>query len=249
MHECDEFRERITDQIFDPSGLNAAIRRELLECSGCTEFYTEAREMIDVLSSVRFEIPESRWDSMTDRLRVRIERERERNHRSSWKAWLWYGPVMAAAAAMLLVTLALYHIAVSPVDLKPVAVRTESAAPADPALDPVTVEYLEQSELLLRSVMKLQPASAEDVQDARRIADRQLIALDQRKHAVADLKPAVTVMNKYETILRDIRNLKQRTAPEDIVDIKNRIEKNGLIENMKSLQPKPVVDTGLAIER
>src|SRR5581483_6414646 len=96
------------------------------------------------------------------------------------------------------------------------------------------------SELLLRSVMKLKPNSLEDLEDARRIALHQLVALDQRKDAIAEVKPLLTVMNKYETVLRDIRNLDTRPHADDIADIKNRIEKNELISNLTAFQPKPV---------
>jgi hypothetical protein len=114
----------------------------------------------------------------------------------------------------------------------------------------VTAEYLQQSELLLRSVMKLKPNSVEDLEDARRIALHQLVALDQRKEAVAEVKPLVTVMNKYETVLRDIRNLDARPHADDITDIKNRIAKNGLISNLTAFQPRPIaVELGNALEK
>ena len=51
----------------------------------------------------------------------------------------------------------------------------------------------------------------------------------------------VTVMDKYEAILRDIRQLNQHSMSADIEDIQNRIEKNGLIANMKAVQPKLTV--------
>ena len=45
-------------------------------------------------------------------------------------------------------------------------------------------------------------------------------------------------MEKYETVLRDLRNIDERSAGEDITDIQNRIQRNGLIANMKAFQPK-----------
>ncbi len=107
-------------------------------------------------------------------------------------------------------------------------------------LDPVTVQFLEQSELLLRSVMKLQPAAVDDLKDARETAGRQLVALDQRKEAASEIPPVVNVMGKYELILREIRNLKGQAAAEDITDIQNRIEKNGWIANIQAFQPKVI---------
>jgi hypothetical protein len=73
-----------------------------------------------------------------------------------------------------------------------------------------------------------------------------LIGLDQRREAAAGITPVVNVMDKYETILRDIRHLNQHSMAADIEDIKNRIEKNGLIANMKAVQPKlTTADTDL----
>jgi len=50
--------------------------------------------------------------------------------------------------------------------------------------------------------------------------------------------PVVNVMETYETVLRDIRNVDQQNADEDIPDIQKRIQKNGLIANLKSFQPR-----------
>jgi hypothetical protein len=105
-------------------------------------------------------------------------------------------------------------------------------------LDPVTVDFLEQSELLLRNVMNLRPGSTDDVQEARHKASLQLVALNQRKEAAAVVPPVVNLMDKYELILRDVRNINQQTVAEDISDIKTRIQKNRLIASMKALQPK-----------
>jgi hypothetical protein len=44
-------------------------------------------------------------------------------------------------------------------------------------------------------------------------------------------------MDTYETVLRDIRNVDEQSAAEDIADIQARIRKNGLIANIKSFQP------------
>ena len=52
-----------------------------------------------------------------------------------------------------------------------------------------------------------------------------------------DVLPVLNVMETYETILRDLRNLDEHTAAEDISGIQNRIQKSGLIANMKAFQP------------
>jgi hypothetical protein len=48
------------------------------------------------------------------------------------------------------------------------------------------------------------------------------------------------MMDKYEMILRDIRNLNGQDTAEDITDIQNRIEKNGWIASMQAFQPKVI---------
>jgi hypothetical protein len=254
MHVCDEFRERITERIIDGVDLKSdpATQRELLLCNDCADFYSESREMLDAISGVDFEIPEMQWDDMADRMRSRIYQENAQTRQPAWRRW-FYVPAFAAVAALLLVTITLSR-------------RPQSAAPTigpvgvvipvnndisiDPSVDPITAEYLQQSELLLRSVMKLKPNSVEDLEDARRIALHQLVALDQRKEAVSEVKPLVTVMNKYETVLRDIRNLDARPHADDITDIKNRIEKNDLISNLTAFQSKPIaVELGNGLEK
>jgi hypothetical protein len=243
MHVCEEFRERITEQLLDRQDLqkNIEIQRELMVCNGCSDFYTESRDMVDALSNVHFEITEYEWDMMADRLRVKIAEDYVSRRHLAWRSWFRvYVPAMAAAAAILLI-----GIGVSRMAKPPIAETQRASVPppatvimGNPALDPVTVEYLQQSELLLRNVMNLQPNSPEDVEEAKEAATRQLVALDQRKQAASGFQPVVKVMDKYETILRDIRNLNQHSVADDISDIRNRIEKNGLIADMKAVQPK-----------
>lgn len=254
MHLCDEFRERITDRIIDRDDLehDAETQRELLLCNDCADFYIESREMLDAISGVDFEIPENQWDAMADRMRSRIYDEHAQRQPAIWRR-RFYIPAFAAVAAMLLLTVTLRHRQPEPPHAQNVAgvvIPINNAIALDPSVDPVTAEYLQESELLLRSVMKLKPTSLEDLEDARRIALHQLVALDQRKEAVSEVKPLVTVMNKYETVLRDIRNLDARPHPDDITDIKNRIEKNGLISNLTAFQPRPVgLDVGNGMEK
>jgi len=45
-------------------------------------------------------------------------------------------------------------------------------------------------------------------------------------------------MDTYETILRDLRNVDDRNAGEDISDLQKRIQWNGMIANMKAFQPR-----------
>ncbi len=266
MHVCEDFRERITEQLLGHCDFdnNVEVQRELLVCNRCADFYAESKEMVEALSSVHFDVPEDQWSAMADRMGARIRQEYATRQHSGWRAWFkqpsftarTYLPAFAGAAAMLVLTVGLYWLS-PPLVLRtpevtmnaPTSAIVDPGVNPDPSLDPITLEYLEQSELLLRSVMKLEPTSVEDVEEAKIMADRQLIALDQRRHAAVELPPVVTAMNKYEDILRDIRNLDRRFAADDIADIRKRIGKTGLIADIKSFQPRiSLVEADLGLD-
>ena len=267
MHVCEDFRERLTEQILDHCDLdnNVDVQRELLVCNGCAEFYTESKDMVEALSSAHFDIGEDQWSAMAGRMTARIRQQHLTQRQPGWRSWFaqrssamrTYLPAFAGAAAMLVLTVGLYWFSAPMVqptqdfaENPPTSAIVDPGVNPDPTLDPITLEYLEQSELLLRSVMKLEPTSAEDVEEARIIADLQLSALDQRRQAAVELPPVVTAMNKYEDILRDIRNLNRRFAADDIADIRHRIGKTGLIADMKSFQPRlNVVETDLGLDK
>jgi len=244
MHDCEEFRERITEHIIDQEDLaeHADIQRELLRCRNCSDFCAESREMIEALSSVDFSLSEGEWSAMTHRLRLRIVNDRPEqdaaHQRMPW-SFRAYMPAAAGVAALLVLTVALNRF-VEPLSQPP---KTDSSSSQhvyvdrNPLLDPVTVDFLEQSELLLRNVMKLAPNDTEDLADAKKLAVEQLVGIEQRKDAAAEVLPVVNVMETYETILRDLRNLDEHTAAEDISGIQNRIKKSALIANMKTFQP------------
>ena len=80
-------------------------------------------------------------------------------------------------------------------------------------------------------------AQVEDLADAKKTASAQLVAIDQRKEAAAVVPPVLSVMETYEAVLRDIRNLDDQSPADDITDIQNRIQNNALIANMKAFQP------------
>ncbi len=242
MHVCDEFREKVTEQLLDRSAIDKDVQRELLVCNSCADFYAESKEMIDAFASVRFDVSDAQFDLMADRLRVKIEEQAAQRERRNWRTWFTpWAPAFAGALALLLITVGIYRFNAPSQNTPSVAgpaVANSAAVEADPSIDPVTMEFIEQSELLLRTVMKLKPTSVDDLKEAREIADRHLIALDQRKQAASGIQPVVEAMDKYETVLRDIRNVKQRSIADDLADIKNRIEKNGLIADMKAFQPR-----------
>jgi hypothetical protein len=262
MHNCEEFRERITEHIIDREELTAMpeFQNELVICSACSEFYAESREMIEALSSVDLGISEDQWNGIEYRLQRRLRAEQplravperhiaggprspsavarsletrslENRPPRQWKQLL-------AAAALLVITIGLSRLAM------PVGAVRKSAEPAQKAvydehsvsLDPVTVDFLEESELLLRDVMKIAPENTDDLADAKKTASEQLAGIRMRKEAAADVPPVVDVMNTYEMVLRDLRNVDERSAADDIPDIQRRIQKNALIANMKAFQ-------------
>lgn len=250
-HQCEEFRERITEHIIDREDLSAKaeFQRDLLLCSSCSDFYAESRETIDAISPVDFAISEDHWDAMTDRLRTRIEAEKwdlspitpllERSHRVAT-------PFFAAMAVLLLITMGLYRVTIPEPAAPPSAATEYVYLDHSLALDPVTVDFLEESELLLRSVMKIEPNDVHDLADARKVAASQLVAINQRKEAAAVVPPVLNIMETYETLLRDLRNLNEDSPADDISDIQNRIQNNALIANMKAFQPTvSVVSVGL----
>jgi hypothetical protein len=243
MNYCEEFRERITEHIIDRKDVSAVpeFQRHLLVCSSCSDFYLESREMIETISSVDLEVSEAHWDAMTDRLQDRIRAEQavaavyDRRKTGARRAPLQWAS-LAAVAALLLVTIGLARITVPQ---QPTLQAADEYIYLDHSLplDPVTVDFLEESELLLRNVMKIEASDVEDLADAKKVASAQLMAIDQRKEAASVVPPVLNVMETYETVLRDIRNLDDESPADDINDIQNRIQSNALIANMKAFQP------------
>jgi hypothetical protein len=86
--------------------------------------------------------------------------------------------------------------------------------------------------------MKIAAADIDDLADAKKAADQQLAQIGQRKEAAAEVLPVVNVMETYEMVLRDLRNIDEQNADEDISDIQKRIQTNGLIASMKAFQPR-----------
>lgn len=232
MHNCEVFREQLTEHIIDGRDVTADPRfqHDLLVCGECCAFYCESREMIAALSAVDAGVSEEHWESMNRRLGERL-RESVPNPAVRRRSW-W--PQLAAVAALLLITAGVYRVPAPAQATPTVATYVEQPVP----LDPVTVDFLQQSELLLRNVMKISANDSEDLADAKKVASEQLLAIDQRKDAAAQVPPVVNVMDTYETVLRDIRNVDERTVADDITDIQSRIQRNALIANFKAFQPR-----------
>jgi hypothetical protein len=238
MHNCEEFRERISEHIIDGQDLtnDPRYKPELLICTECCEFYMESCEAMNALSSVDTHVDAYVGAGFSPAFKYKqklyiMEFERERKARSYRRVLQWSG----AAAALLLVTAGLSRLpAPVPDATVPEAFRLEQPLP----LDPGTVDFLQQSELLLRNVVKMAPNDAQDLANVKRIAGEQLLAIDQRKDAAAQMPPVLNVMDTYETVLRDIRNVDEKSAPDDVPDIQNRIQRDGLIANIKAFQPR-----------
>ena len=250
MHQCEEFRERITEHIIDREDISARLelRQELGMCPSCSEFYAESREMMEALSGIDLSVSESQWWGIERRLQAALMHEqREKWSRSPIYSFFalqkWVNrattPFFIGAAALLAVTIGLAQLRI-PIGLLEPSIQplntffVEHSVP----LDPVTVDFLEESELLLRNVMKMEPQDTDDLADAKKLASEQLAELAQRKEAAAEVPPVVSVMETYETVLRDIRNVDERSVGEDISDIQQRIQKNALIPSMKTFQPR-----------
>jgi hypothetical protein len=242
MHNCEEFRERMTEHIIDREELAAKpeFQHELLLCSNCADFYAQSREMMEALNGVDLTITEDQWTGIEHRLCASILNSAPKPIIHRFRPHLAQAtPFLLALAALLLVAVGVSRFATPRLDpqaaVEPSNVMyVEHSVP----LDPVTVDFLQESELLLRNVMKIAPSDAEDLADAKKVAREQLAGLEQRKEAAASVQPVVDVMETYETVLRDLRNVDDRDAGEDISDIQKRIQKNGLIANMKAFQPR-----------
>jgi len=256
MHNCEEFRECITELIIDREDVttHAEFQSELLMCSSCSDFYAQSQEMIDALDQIDLTISENQWNGIESRMCDRLStvgavdswgralsrlRSADRRKSDGHRPPLQWGRLVAVAA-LLLLTIGLATLQ------SPIVGTRQQVPPSTQAiyvehtvpLDPATVDFLQESELLLRNVMKMTPHDADDLADAKKVASEQLAELGQRKEAAADVPPVVGVMETYETILRDLRNVDERSADEDIGDIRKRIQQNGLIANMKAFQPR-----------
>ena len=107
------------------------------------------------------------------------------------------------------------------------------------SLDPVEVElmtarHLEQSELLLRAFRNVRPAKAgqaPDIQYERERAQKLLyqnILVRREADAKGDVQVA-SLLGSLEPILLDIANLRAKPRNEDVVAIKERVERKSLV--------------------
>ena len=224
MHDCQRFREDwIARFTGDPAG-----------CDDCRLFCEETSAVLAALASRGPGEPsEEYWTGFSNRLRDRLVAENSlAHHRGSWVRWM---PVLASAACLVL--------AVAWVSLRNPARQSAEVGISFDAnhfegLDGRVVAFLSQSELYLRNFTKIDPSFTEEIEDARYRASRSLEKIPEQKRATVDFAPVQITLNEYESILREIKNLR---SAEDIADIQMRIRRNGLIANLKAYQPRVIL--------
>jgi hypothetical protein len=227
MHDCQKFREEWI------SGCGA---REETGCDECRLFCEDASAILGALRSTS-PVPEASapyWTWFGTRLRARLVEE---NVAADLRAarYRWIAAFATAASVAVVLTWGSLRIPTPNNDLAlaGIAVETDHIE----GLDRGVVDFLAQSELLVRDFTKIDPSYKEDVADARERASRSLISLGHQKRAAADFDPVRITLDEYESVLREIKNL---SSPEDIADIQMRIRRNGLIANLKAYQPRVV---------
>lgn len=110
--------------------------------------------------------------------------------------------------------------------------QIQSLGPAEVEL--MTARHLEQSELLLRAFRNVRPAKAgqvPDIQYERARAQKLLyqnILVRREADAQGDIQVA-TLLGSLEPILLDIANLRAKPRNEDVVAIKERVERKSLV--------------------
>jgi hypothetical protein len=224
MHDCQRFREDwISGSGGDPAG-----------CGDCRQFCDEAGAVLAAFDTSRPGAPDDEyWLGFDNRLRTRLIREnavtRQRAVRTRWI-------VAFASAASVVLAVTWGGLYTRPAQSTREVVRFENDHIE--GLDPRLVTFLGQSELDLRNFTKIEPSYTEEIQEARDRASRSLAGIAEQRNAAADFAPVRMVLDEYESVLREIKNL---DSPEEISDIQMRIRRNGLIANLKAYQPRVVL--------
>jgi hypothetical protein len=227
MHDCQRFREE---------WIGGCGPTDETGCDECRLFCEDASAILSALRSSN-PVPEASspyWDWFGTRLRARLIEE---NVAADLRAarYRWFAAFATAASVALLLTWGSLRIPTPDKDssIAGIALETDHIQ----GLDRGVVDFLAQSELLVRDFTKIDPSYKEDVADARERASRSLISLSHQRGAAADFDPVRITLDEYESVLREIKNLE---SPEDIADIQMRIRRNGLIANLKAYQPRVV---------
>jgi hypothetical protein len=227
-HDCQRFRE---DWAGGPP------EAPVPDCDECRRFCAEAAVITQLaaqLADTAPEPPAEYWAAFQERLQEGLQHTRPDNSR-----WAWVG---LAAAAALAVSLTWGGLRWAPKSNNPsnspAPERIEFVNDHIQGLNPQVVEFLGQSELFMRSFVRIQPGYAEEVEDARARARRVLAEIGEQRKAAADFSPVRIALEEYEGVLREIKNLE---TSGDLVDIQNRVDRNGLIASLKAYQPRAVV--------
>ena len=220
MHDCQRFRE---DWI-------AGTEENAADCEDCRMFCEDANIIMVAAVVGAPPLPElseeqlSRFDT-----RLRKSLARENAARTFHAYWKWSG-VAAAAAIAVVVGWGTLH--------TPAPQAAPNFAVVDDhiqGLDPMVVAYLERSELFLRDFTKINSSQSEDLKDSRVRAKRSLAEIGEQKQLANNFVPVRITLDKYENVLREIKN---QESSEELADIQKRILSSGLIANMKAYQPQ-----------
>src|SRR5262249_3436752 len=149
MHDCQRFCEDLTDCVLagrDPAA-DKALAEELFSCESCTNFYRDAKSILNIIDSAAPqppELPDSYWQEFTGRLQSDLQQQR----RFFQLNMVW--PLLAVAASLLVILALAAYRAPAPREITTVGdARGDAVQAADDVardLDPVTVDYLGQSE-------------------------------------------------------------------------------------------------------
>jgi hypothetical protein len=227
MHECQKFREDWTIGLAEDSG----------DCEECRSFCEEAQFILAATGAEAQRLPEfseAYWDRFEDRLHTKLVRVNVSNRFRFYMKWS-----VAAATAAALVIVLWGGSPISPhFNEANAATRIEFVDDHIQGLNPTVVSFLSQSELFLRSFTKIDPSYVEDLSEAQIRAQQSLAEIETQKLRAADFVPVQMVLDEYESVLREIKNV---DSAEDVSDIQSRIRKSGLISSMKAYQPQVVL--------
>lgn len=249
MHRCESFRTSVIEPILDDGALTDAQRHELSSCMACTEFYMESVEALGALSVAFDEPDEEFFGGFNDRLRRHLVNDRVASGPETGReGGLWASilrPLIPAASLTLIVFVVFS--AIQPADDAVLELFDEQwITESILDLDPVTADFMEQLELFLRMFSKLTVDDVEDLAESQQVSAAQIPDLALRRAAAMDFPPVLVVLDEYEDILRDVRNLPEDVSEEDIADIQARIHRTGLVAKMKTYQPNMTL---VALER
>jgi hypothetical protein len=248
MHDCRKFREEWTDRVIGPWRIerSPAFRAEIESCSECEHFFedvTAIDQALDNPGGATFQAAPDYWEQCEQQLRAVLSREPAPARTDSASARAWRPLVRwaaIAAAVVLAVGISNYFEGHKPQPDPAPALENVENASLD--LDPATVAFLGQSEMYLRAFTKIEPPDRTELDDARARARTQLAGMNERKEAADMTPPLRAVLDEYESVLRDIKNLDD-DADEDVLDIQQRIARRGLILDLKTFQPRVTLAT------